>query len=74
MPVVDYYRKSNKVVEIDSSPSVAEVYAQVRAAVDARLPHTSAAVAPAPSASASTIDTDQETTQTAAGVSLGALA
>jgi len=34
MPVVDYYRKQNKVVEIDASPSIAEVYENVKKAVD----------------------------------------
>lgn len=38
MPVVDYYRERNKVVEIDSSPSIDEVYAVVKREMDARLP------------------------------------
>ncbi|ORX39190.1 adenylate kinase-domain-containing protein [Kockovaella imperatae] len=39
MPVVDYYRSKDKVVEasIDSSPPVQEVYQAVRAAIDPRL-------------------------------------
>jgi len=36
MPVVDYYRKLNKVVEIDASPPIPEVYTKVRAAVGAQ--------------------------------------
>jgi len=36
MPVVDYYRKQNKVVEVDSTKTVEEVYADVRKAVDDR--------------------------------------
>lgn len=38
MPVVEYYRERNKVVEIDSSPSIDEVYAVVKREMDARLP------------------------------------
>lgn len=38
LPVVDYYRERNKVVEIDSSPSIDEVYAVVKGEMDARLP------------------------------------
>lgn len=38
MPVVDYYRERNKVVEIDSSRSIDEVYAVVKREMDARLP------------------------------------
>jgi len=34
MPVVEYYRKQNKVVEIDASPSIAEVYEDVKKVVD----------------------------------------
>jgi len=34
MPVIDYYRKRNKVVEIDASPPIAEVYVNVKKAVD----------------------------------------
>ncbi|CAD6588065.1 MAG: hypothetical protein TREMPRED_004928 [Tremellales sp. Tagirdzhanova-0007] len=37
MPVVDYYRARNKVVEIDSSPAVDEVYSNVKLAMDQRL-------------------------------------
>jgi len=36
MPVIDYYRKQNKVVEIDASPSKDDVYAKVKAVVDAQ--------------------------------------
>jgi hypothetical protein len=74
MPVVDYYRKSNKVVEIDSSASVEEVYAKVRSAVDARLPHTGTTVEPTSTTSASAVNTHQEPAQSAAGISLGAVA
>jgi len=35
MPVVDYYRKEGKVVEIDSTPSPAEVHKAVQVAMDA---------------------------------------
>ncbi|KAG8998708.1 UMP-CMP kinase [Tulasnella sp. JGI-2019a] len=34
MPVIDYYRQQNKVVDIDASPSVADVYVEVKKAVD----------------------------------------
>ncbi|KAG0150004.1 hypothetical protein CROQUDRAFT_652988 [Cronartium quercuum f. sp. fusiforme G11] len=37
MPVVDYYREKGKVVEVDSSLSVEEVYEQIKSAVDSRL-------------------------------------
>ncbi|KZO95831.1 putative URA6-uridine-monophosphate kinase [Calocera viscosa TUFC12733] len=37
MPVVEYYRQRQKVVEIDSSPPIEEVYAKIRIAVDAAL-------------------------------------
>ncbi|KZT58938.1 UMP-CMP kinase [Calocera cornea HHB12733] len=37
MPVVEYYRERMKVVEIDSSPPIDEVYAKIRIAVDAAL-------------------------------------
>ena len=47
MPVVDYYRKDGKVVEIDSSPPADEVYSQVKAALDARLPSSHTLNAPA---------------------------
>jgi len=40
MPVVDYYRKQNKVVEIDASPSIPEVYEKVKRAVDEQLAKT----------------------------------
>ncbi|RXK37436.1 UMP-CMP kinase [Tremella mesenterica] len=38
MPVVDYYRAREKVVEIDSSPPADVVYDNVRVAIDERLP------------------------------------
>ncbi|WVQ81132.1 hypothetical protein IAT38_003254 [Cryptococcus sp. DSM 104549] len=38
MPVVDYYRERNKVVEVDSSPPIDIVYEKVRAEMDQRLP------------------------------------
>ena len=54
MPVVDYYREQDRVVDIDSSPSVDEVYANVRLAVEDRLSRasgpTSTAAAPAAAA------------------------
>jgi len=34
MPVIDYYRKLDKVVEIDASKSIDEVYANVKTSVD----------------------------------------
>jgi len=34
MPVVDHYRKQNKVVEIDASPPIDDVYTNVKKAVD----------------------------------------
>ncbi|WWC73013.1 uncharacterized protein I206_106978 [Kwoniella pini CBS 10737] len=37
MPVVDYYRKLGKVVEIDSSPPIDEVYEKVKIEIDQRL-------------------------------------
>ncbi|WVF65483.1 hypothetical protein IAT40_000211 [Kwoniella sp. CBS 6097] len=37
MPVVDYYRKEGKVVEIDSSPPIDVVYDKVKAEMDQRL-------------------------------------
>ncbi|WWC91117.1 uncharacterized protein L201_006058 [Kwoniella dendrophila CBS 6074] len=37
MPVVDYYRKLGKVVEIDSSPPIDVVYEKVRVEMDQRL-------------------------------------
>ncbi|OCF39415.1 UMP-CMP kinase [Kwoniella heveanensis CBS 569] len=37
MPVVDYYRKEGKVVEIDSSPPIDVVYEKVKAEMDQRL-------------------------------------
>ncbi|KAG7530778.1 hypothetical protein FFLO_04820 [Filobasidium floriforme] len=37
MPVVDYYRKANKVVEVDATDSIPAVYAKVKVAVDAAL-------------------------------------
>jgi len=37
MPVVDYYKTKNKVVEIDSTQSAEEVYAEVKKAVEAKL-------------------------------------
>jgi len=37
MPVVDYYRQRHKVVEIDSSPPIDEVYGKIRIAIDAAL-------------------------------------
>ena len=46
MPVVDYYRSRGKVVEVDSSPPVDEVYEKVRVAMDERLA-TSASQPPA---------------------------
>ena len=54
MPVVDYYREQDRVVDIDSSPSVDEVYANVRLAVEDRLSRASGATstAAAPAATA----------------------
>lgn len=49
MPVVDYYRKQDKVVEIDSSPSVEQVYTEVRRAVEARLHGDTTPARPQPS-------------------------
>ncbi|TYJ54025.1 hypothetical protein B9479_005359 [Cryptococcus floricola] len=43
MPVVDYYRARNKVIEIDSSPPIDQVYAEVKVALDERLPKKGAA-------------------------------
>ncbi|WRT69152.1 uncharacterized protein IL334_006136 [Kwoniella shivajii] len=40
MPVVDYYRKSGKVVEIDSSPAIDVVYEKVKVEMDQRLGST----------------------------------
>lgn len=37
MPVVDYYRKGGKVVEIDASHPIDQVYAKVRTVLDERL-------------------------------------
>ncbi|KAL9932224.1 hypothetical protein V8E36_008996 [Tilletia maclaganii] len=37
MPVVDYYKKKGKVVEVDSTKSKDEVYAQIKAAVEKAL-------------------------------------
>jgi len=68
MPVVDYYRERNKVVEIDSSPSVQEVYAQVRAAVEARLPSTAESTY-----STTSIETEDTPAQPG-GIGLGAVA
>lgn len=48
MPVVDYYRQKDKVVEIDASPSIDEVFANVRVAMDQRLGRSG--TVPAPSA------------------------
>lgn len=52
MPVVDYYRKDGKVVEIDSSPPVDQVYSKVKASMEQRLP--SSGVAPTSQAQAAT--------------------
>lgn len=37
MPVVDYYREKGKVVEIDSSVPIDEVYQHIKSAIDTRL-------------------------------------
>lgn len=34
MPVVDYYRKQGKVIDIDSSKSIDDVYADISGALD----------------------------------------
>lgn len=34
MPVVEYYRKQDRVVEVDSIKSVDEVYAEIKTAMD----------------------------------------
>ena len=34
MPVVEYYRKQNRVVEVDSIKPVDDVYAQIKEAMD----------------------------------------
>lgn len=34
MPVVDYYRKQDRVVEVDSIKPVDEVYAEIKQAMD----------------------------------------
>lgn len=47
MPVVDYYRARGKVVEVDSSPPVDEVYGHVRVAMDERLATSAFSQAPA---------------------------
>ena len=34
MPVVDYYRKQDRVVEVDSIKTVDQVYAEIKEAMD----------------------------------------
>jgi len=34
MPVVDYYKKQNKVIEVDSTPSIDEVYQQLKPQIE----------------------------------------
>jgi len=36
MPVIEHYAADNKVIEIDSTPSVEAVHAEVRKALDSR--------------------------------------
>ncbi|WWC98065.1 hypothetical protein V866_004955 [Kwoniella sp. B9012] len=65
MPVVDYYRKLGKVVEIDSSPPIDEVYQKVRVEIDQRLSAQAPAQAPAATATSNTASTTT-TTETGA--------
>ncbi|KAA1112249.1 cytidine monophosphate (UMP-CMP) kinase 1, cytosolic [Puccinia graminis f. sp. tritici] len=55
MPVIDYYSSKGKVVQIDSSGTVDEIYKDIQAALDARLAsHTSFPEPSEPSTSSST--------------------
>jgi UMP-CMP kinase len=70
MPVVDYYRAQDRVVDIDSSPPVDVVYANVRLAVEARLN----AAAGATTAAATAVAPEPVAAQAAAAAPASALA
>ncbi|KAK4688346.1 hypothetical protein P7C73_g1767, partial [Tremellales sp. Uapishka_1] len=75
MPVVNYYKEQDKVVDIDSSPAPEVVYENVRLAVDSRLPSTTTSSS-APHHTAGTTDSTTTTTHHAGvateGLNLGA--
>ncbi|WWC63944.1 uncharacterized protein I303_106550 [Kwoniella dejecticola CBS 10117] len=68
MPVVDYYRKAGKVVEIDSSPPIDVVYEKVKVEIDQRLgapaPAASSQATPATAGSAATTSSEARTEPT----------
>ncbi|WVW79455.1 hypothetical protein I302_101424 [Kwoniella bestiolae CBS 10118] len=68
MPVVDYYRKLGKVVEIDSSPPIDEVYQKVKLEIDQRLGGQSQSQGHVPAANATSTSTDAENATTGAPV------